>query len=163
MNRAAGIAIVFALVLLIGAPLFVSAATGAASAIPGIPYWGPLVSCTGDYANTGSPSGAVTAKCTSLCDIFKTIQNVIYFAMTVALFAIAPVFIVVGGIMMLMAGGSPERFKKGGKIVSGTFIGLAIVLGAFLIVNTFLYILGNPKGSGVSWPNITCSVQPYTP
>ena len=66
--------------------LFVPVLASAAS----FPYWGPLVSCNGDL-NSAKP-------CTSLCDLLVTGQNIIYFMMTLAVLAIGPIMIVVGGL-----------------------------------------------------------------
>jgi hypothetical protein len=97
------------------------------------PYWGPLVSCTG-YATAGKPA------CTSICNLLETIQNVIFFFMTLAVLVVAPVLLAWGGIMIMIAGGSPERMSQGRKIISGVVIGIVLALGAFLIVNTVMKI-----------------------
>lgn len=118
-----------------------------------LPYWGPFVSCTG---------GSCTA-----CDFFATAQNIIYFLMTLTLFVIGPIMIIAGGIAMLTAAGSPEKFSQGRKIATGAVIGIAISLGAFVIINTFLWALTKvPLSTGVAgsraptiqtpWPTINC-------
>lgn len=139
----------FVLCVLTFAPLL-------ASASPSIPYWGQggLLSCN-----------ALVKKCT-FCDLLETSQNIIYFMITLALFAVGPAMIAVGGGMMLISAGSSERLSSGRKMVTGTLIGIAISLGAFLIINTFLYFL-NKGNSKVSWPDIQCepgsqSAQPAT-
>ena len=141
--------------------------TAAAHSIQLFPggYWGPFVNC--------GPQG-----CASLCDLFDTGQHIIYFLMTLTLLGIGPVMIVAGGIMMLVAGGKPERFSKGRQIVTGAAIGIAISLGAFLIINTFLWAVAPPPGIintflretnvevpgitnvsniSVPWPTINCT------
>lgn len=118
------------------------------------PYWGPLVSCTG-----GDPTSDVPKTCTSVCDLFATGQNIIYFMMTLAVLAIAPIMIVIGGIMMLVSAGSETGISKGRKMVTGAVIGIVIALGAFIIVNTFFYVLSIATGgSPRSWFEIQCSV-----
>lgn len=49
--------------------------------------------------------------------------------------------IVVGGIAIMTAGGSEERFRKGRAIIFTALIGLGIVLGAALILNTIYMVL----------------------
>jgi len=113
------------------------------------PYWGPLVSCG---------PGTEKPMCTDLCDLIHTVQHTIYFGMSLALYAFAPAFFAWGGLMILISGGSPERLGTGKKILTGTVIGIAIVLGAFLIVNTFISVLG--VGDSVGWGNISCTAPP---
>jgi len=121
-----------------------------------IPYWGPLLSC-----------GAGLAPCTNFCDMISTTQNIINFAITVALFIIAAVLVLYGGFMLLIAGSSSERFTTGKKILTGTVIGIAIVIGSFLIINTFLWAMGLLTNSGdltgeaqnkIGWPIVTCNI-----
>lgn len=113
----------------------------------GIPYWGPIVSCTG-------------LGCNSLCDLLKTFQNFIYFIITLAVFAIGPILIIWGGIVILTAAGG-ERLAYGKRIIYGTLIGILIALASFAIVNTILWAIGQPTGStGGSWSNFQCSVAP---
>lgn len=124
------------------------------------PFWPsnatPLLSC--------GISGRTP--CTSLCQLIETSQNFIYFGLTFLLFAIAPVLIAWGGIQILIAGPSPSRLESGKKILTGTIIAVVIGLGAFLIVNTFLFFIGariNPEGKGgVAFPNIDCSAPPQS-
>ena len=113
---------------------------------------GPLVSCTGD-------GGGGLPTCTSLCDLLKTGQNIIYFMMALAVLAIAPVMIVIGGIMMLISAGSQTQVSSGRKMVTGAVIGIAIALGAFIIINTFFYFIAPDRSSGgpKSWANIQCT------
>ena len=125
------------------------------------PYWPgangqpPLLPCTG-------------LECVNLCQLLWLFQRVIYFAMTLAVVGFAPLFIVWGGILILISGGSQERLSKGKTVLTSTFIGILISLGAFLIVNTFLWLMGNTQGyidpktnrpAYVSWPNIACEVK----
>ncbi len=109
-------------------------------------YWGPLLSC-----NTGkNADGTVNLTCASLNDLIQTILNVVAFAMTLALFVLAPLFFAWGGLMMLIAGGSPQKMASGKKILTGTVIGIIIVLAAYLIVKTFVGFLGIAGVGGFS-------------
>ncbi len=97
-------------------------------------FWGPIVSCTGNYL-----PGA-TNSCTSLNDLFQTIINVIYFVMSAAIFIIAPILFIVGAIMIMMGGANPGMLTRGRQTMVGTAIGLAIVLCSYLIVNTVISV-----------------------
>ena len=144
--------LLLALCSLLAIPVLASAAS--------FPYWGKggLVSCTG-----GTTSGTTNnlPTCTSLCDLFKTGQNIIYFMMTLAVLAIAPIMIVIGGIMMLISAGSETQVSSGRKMVTGAVIGIAIALGAFIIVNTFFVgIAIITGGTPRSWFDIKCTAPP---
>lgn len=124
-------------------------------------YWGgcpPLLPCTGLGAD-GRP------KCTDpghgLCDIFVVLERLIYLGLTLVVFIIFPLRLIWGGVIILTAAGSDSRLSKGKESLLHTFIGLLLALGAFLIVATFLWLLGTSAGiagipKGVSWPNIQC-------
>lgn len=114
------------------------------------PYWGtnpPLLPC-------GPGTGH---DCTSICEIFVLVQRLIYFGITLVFFAIAPVLFAWGGIMILIASGSPQRLATGKKILTGTVVGVSIALGSYLIVTTFFWIIGLAVGSPLSnWSSIVC-------
>jgi len=99
-------------------------------------FWGPLVSCTGNYTTPGSMT-----PCTSLCDLIDTFINIVYFGMSIAIFIIAPIMVVVGGIMIMFAGANPGMLESGKKAITAAIVGLIIVLCAYLIVNTFITVL----------------------
>lgn len=111
-------------------------------------YWGPLVACGGDT-------------CTSLCDLIELGQRLTAFGISLVVFAIGPIMLVYGGMKLLMSGGSEERIKSGRKTVTDAVIGIAVALGTWLILTTFLWGLGIATGgnAGVQWPNIECTVQ----
>ncbi|HTY39478.1 MAG TPA: hypothetical protein VMC43_00065 [Candidatus Paceibacterota bacterium] len=118
-------------------------------------YWGKdpaLLSCTGD--------GKSGEKCLSLCDFMETLKRFIYFGMTLAVFVFAPISILFGGLMMIFGGASPSQYQYGKRILTGTVIAVAIVLGAFLIVNTFYtYIVQGIGGGSGNWYNFNCQPE----
>jgi len=120
--------------------LLAAPSTGLALSSPPIPYWGnpPLVSCTGIYM-TGIAKTSVTQKsCTSLCDLLQTIVNITYFGITLALFVFTPILFAWGGIMYLISGASPGQHENAKKILTGTLVGLLIVLFAFVVIKMFV-------------------------
>lgn len=127
----------------------------------GIPYWGggdnPILSCTGQYL---APDVPAEKKCTSVCDIIHTLQHTIYFGITLVLFALAPIMFIAGGIMVVLGGANPAIISTGRTILWRTVIGVAIALGSFLIVATFLWLVGNKGTGGVAWPQINCANPP---
>ncbi len=110
-------------------------------------YWGQggLLSCTGNpytFDASGVPQPHPGTTCTNLCDLVKTAINIIYFAMTICIFALAPIFAVAGGVMIMLAGPNPEMLSKAKKLLTGTVIGIALILGSYLIINTFVQAIG---------------------
>ncbi|MFA5129200.1 MAG: pilin [Patescibacteria group bacterium] len=49
--------------------------------------------------------------------------------------SLALLFFIYGGVVFLIAGGKSEMIDKGKKIITNAVIGVAIVLGAWIIVN----------------------------
>lgn len=81
------------------------------------------------------------------CHLMQLFKNVINFLMYIA-FPLAAVMIVVGGIMIMTAGGSTERVAKGKEIVTAAVIGLLIALLSWLIIDTIIGIIA------VGWNNL---------
>jgi hypothetical protein len=77
--------------------------------------------------------------------------------MSIAIFIIAPICIIVGGIMILMGGANPGMLESGKKALTGTIIGLVIVLCSYLIVNTALTVLNLTNVGGFS--SSSCVIQ----
>ncbi len=128
------------------------------------PYWPdkttPLLSCSGDYTNPSS------TQCRSLCDVISTFQRILYFIMTLILFVGAPIMFILGGGMIFFAGTNPSLLEQGKKVIWGAVIGVVLALSAYIIVGTFLWLIGNPEAGKkdaqgnsvqrVSWPDISC-------
>ncbi len=124
-------------------PVVVSAA-----GIDSLIYWGPLVACQ-------DKEGGV---CTSLCDLTTLADNLIRFGFTILLIVIAPIMIVVGGGMILIAGASEKLLSQGKTILKGAVVGVVLALFAYTIVATFLWLIGNNQsGTRVSWPEVNCN------
>lgn len=118
-------------------------------------YWGPILSCTGKYVG-----GSDLPPCTSLCNVFETIRNAIYFGLSLIIFVLAPIMFLAGGIMVVLGGANPGIINRGKSILWGTLWGVVIALGSFVIIATFLWLVGNKSVGGVPWPQINCSNPP---
>lgn len=171
MNRIIFSAVVSVVIVIVMVMVVVSIGNVplASAHTPGIPYWGaPLISCNTQKLmedgecrmEDGEWRGEYCDPCASICELLHTTQHLIYFGITLVLFAIAPVLLLVGGFMVLVSGGSEKRLDTGKKILTGTIWGIAIVLGSFIIINTFLWALGargDPTGrTNIAWPEIDC-------
>ncbi len=137
--------ILFALAFAIIFPQFAIAGTPGEDLWRG-GFWGPIL-----------PSQCLTGTgCKSLCDVADTIQRLIYLGMSMLIYAIAPLMLVIGGIMILLAGASPDLISRGKKVLSGTVIGIVIALAAFMIVDQVFSAIAGLSGSGIDWRNIQC-------
>lgn len=88
-----------------------------------------------------------------LCHLFQLIQNIIEVLVTY-LFPIAIAGIVYGGVMIMLAFGSPERVSKGKRAIQVAITGVLITLFAFTIVGIFLQLVTG--SSGFFWNTIKC-------
>lgn len=137
---------------------FFASATGGACVVqtPNIGltgYWGqnpPLLPC-----GVTGPNGEPPVDCLEcgICGLLMLGQRIIYLMLSLLIFIVAPVRFIWGGFYILVSRGSGEMVNRGRQIITHTVIGLLIGFSAFLIIQTFLWLLG---GNGLSWPNINC-------
>ena len=81
------------------------------------------------------------------CHLMQLAKNIINFMMYIV-FPLTAIMIVVGGIMIMTAGGSTERVAKGREIVTAAVVGLLIALLSWLIIDTIIGIIA------VGWDNL---------
>lgn len=74
------------------------------------------------------------------CHLMQLIKNIIDFMIKIIL-PIAAIMIVYGGVIMMIAGGSPEKFNRGKSIVWSAIIGIVIALLAWLVLDTIFKVL----------------------
>jgi len=111
---------------------------------------GPIVECGRKDQNP----------CT-LCDIFVMAKNIIKFLMDLII-VIAPIFVVIGGIIILTAGIKPDQVALGKKIITSALVGIVIALLAWVVLGTLFNVLAKPAGEdGMpwAWNKIECSVD----
>ena len=121
----------------------------------------PFAICHLPFARVAMANGLVP-KCSgegglcTYCDFLAMVQNVIKFLMEVSI-SIGVIFIIYGAVMLMISSGSPEKAQKGKTIVTSAVIGVAIALGAWLIINTILIALtGEGSALGKNWWQIKC-------
>ncbi|SRR6266481_1512163 len=141
---------IFVVQAIIAILLFTAPAAFAAPSLWPTGYWGQggLLSCNGE-----------TQACT-FCDLLVTIQNVIYFGLTLLFFVFTPIMFAWGGLSIILSGASSGKIDTGKKILMSAVWGVVIGLSAFLIVNTFYNTLGiklvGSTGGAVSWSQVSC-------
>lgn len=131
-----------------------------------IPFWGPIMSCNTQRIDTSvgmldSSKKAYTGKyanpCSSLCDLISTAQRAVYLGITLALFIFAPLIFLIGSFLIIISRGNQKKLEEGKNMLKNTAWGVAIILLAFVIVNTFFVFLGPKISSGkYNWSEIQC-------
>ena len=112
-----------------------------------------MVPCGIDCNNNGKID--VEERCT-ICHFFKVLQSLVT-GCSVAIFTWAFIYVIIGGIMILTSGGSPERVTQGKRTITYAAIGILVALGAWVIINTFMNALvGNQQQAveegRIPWP-----------
>lgn len=113
------------------------------------------------FAPSASAAGLVQcdenspASC-SLCALFSTVKAVYDFAIQLTI-VLAVAYVMFGGYQMLISGANPALYQKGRKHIFQAFVGLAIVLAAWFLVDMFIRaITGTGDIYGVPWRTLKC-------
>jgi hypothetical protein len=109
-------------------------------------------------ANAGLvPCGTSTTPPCTWCHLMLLIKNIIDLLMNIV-FPLAAVMIVIGGIMIMTAGGSTERVSRGKQILTAAVIGLLIALLSWLVIDTIIKVLATGwDGLKVGpWNKLSC-------
>ncbi|MCS6788999.1 MAG: pilin [Patescibacteria group bacterium] len=121
-----------------------------------IPFWGPIMSCNTQRIEN-SIAGKYSDPCSSLCDLISTAQRAIYLGITFALFIFAPLIFLIGSFLIILSRGNQKKIEEGKNMLKNTAWGVAIILLAFVIVNTFFVLLGPKISDGkYNWSEIEC-------
>ncbi len=100
----------------------------------------------------------VDDRCT-LCDLFVGIDRIIKWGRNI-LVAVALTALVAGGIMYIVSAGNQQMMENAKTLIQQALVGVLIVLGAWLIVNTVIWLLVVKSGMGVgagNWWNFDCN------
>lgn len=97
-----------------------------------------LVPCGGSYE----------PQC-SICHVFALLHNIIEFILTCLFPIISVLMLVIGGMYILMVGVSPAQLQKGKEIVKGAVIGILVVFGAWVFINTVLIKMDVAQWTGL--------------
>ncbi|MDH4330018.1 MAG: pilin [Candidatus Moranbacteria bacterium] len=109
----------------------------------------PLVPC-----GRGSD---VADRCT-LCHLIVGVHGIVGYIRNL-LAGVAIAMIAVGGVMYVISAGSQQMMEKAKSVIQQALIGVAIVLGAWLIINTMMLFLGASDNLGVNavnWYTFDC-------
>ena len=113
-----------------------------------------LVSCGNDINHNGILDKEEACR---LCNLFQLVNNLVNWVLLVIIPVVAPIFLVLGGIYLLIARGDPGMFKKGKDVLTATIVGLIIIYTAWVLLSTVLAFLGVADWTGLSsWWEIQC-------
>ena len=107
----------------------------------------------------GLPMTYPESRC-QLCHFFVMLDGILDFIFLRLVPAIAVLMLLIGGIMLFFAGGSPQTLSQAKSVITTTVIGLVIIFAAWLVVNTFLLIIGVNAWTGLAtgWFSINCPI-----
>ena len=86
------------------------------------------------------PCGSAEKPCT-FCDLLVLFQNIMNWGLSM-LFVFALAGIIISGIVYMVSAGDPGLMEKAKGYFKICVIGILIVLGAWLLVNTVLLLMG---------------------
>ena len=123
---------------------------------PDCPEPGGLVPCGRSCDDPNTPKCECDS-CT-LCDFFVMIEKWIDGLLFKIVPALAALMIAIGGGMYIIAAGKPETLAQAKKLLGSVIIGLLIIYGAWLIINTFFMFIGVADWTGLrqGWWQINC-------
>ncbi len=117
----------------------------------------PVFAADGLVPCSGPVAGRLPA--CDMCKFLQLISNITLFIVRNITAPLAGLLFLIGGIMMVSAGGSEARLKKGKDIFRDTAIGVLIVLASWAIVNTLITTIGASTSGFVpsNWWSVRCS------
>lgn len=104
------------------------------------------------------PCGNPGQDACKLCDFFIMIDNVIDFLLLSLIPILAAIMIAIGGFLYIISRANPDQLTRVKSLLTAVAIGLLIIYGAWIIINTFLVVIGAADWSGFGgrWWVINC-------
>ena len=104
------------------------------------------------------PCGGPNKPDCTLCYFFVMFDTIIDFLLFCIVPPLAALMIAIGGGMYIISQGNPEMLGRAKKLFTAVVIGLLIIYGAWVIVNTFLMAIEVTvwQGPGQGWWIIPC-------
>lgn len=103
------------------------------------------------------PCGTAGCPC-RLCDFFVMFDKILDFVFLKLVPPIAVLMLVIAGVMFFAAAGDPGKLGKAKSLLTSVIIGLAIIYGSWLIINTFFVAMGVAEWTGLEegWFQYPC-------
>ena len=104
------------------------------------------------------PCGTASNPCT-ICYMVLTIQNIINFGLKIFVY-VGILMVVIAGITYIISAGSSTMMETAKGFLKNALIGFGIMLGAWLIVNTTMIVIGAHTNLGIAkagnWYTFKC-------
>lgn len=116
-----------------------------------------LVPCGyGKFTGNGNDHSSSTG--CQACDLVTLVQNIMNFAIGIAI-PIAAALFAYAGVLYFTSAANPANKNKATEIFRNAFIGFLIAITAWLIINTLLHVIftGNSPFANGQWFTIICS------
>lgn len=106
------------------------------------------------------PCGDVGESECNFCHFFALIQNVIDFFILKIIPPVATIMVVVGGLGYVIGAhtGNEKTGNWGRKVLVSVVVGLFIVYGAWVVINTLLVFFVDPGVFPLPWNTIVCEL-----
>lgn len=109
---------------------------------PPPPAAGGITYTHADTAGSLVPCGQYLDCRCEFSDIFVLISRVYNFIVWTIAAPLAGFLIIAGGVIILASGANPNWYHTGKTMLWGAVIGLALIFGSWIIVNTLFYLFG---------------------
>lgn len=123
----------------------------------------PIVPCGYTIYPVGQGPPVIGPPCTQ-CELLHLVDNLIDFILIAAAPILATFFFILAGVYIMLGGAKPDMLAKGKSMFSSAFIGILIVMLAWLMTNTLItslvkgtLVLGNMPFNSADWWQLTCS------
>jgi len=110
------------------------------------------------------PCGGPDENPCTACDVVVMIEKILHFALDSGVIIIVGA-IIWGGITWITSLGDSKKIEKGKNIIQSAIIGLIIVLGSYIIINTTFWLIAHLGGDNYvdKWFQIDCTTPVTTP
>ncbi len=104
------------------------------------------------------PCGGTGQSMCTLCHLIVGFKGIIDYGFKIMVI-VAIVMVMVAGIVYIISAGNTGMMEMAKNLLQNALIGFAIILGAWLIINTVMWVLGTQEDLGVkatNWYTFEC-------
>jgi len=103
-----------------------------------IAFASPVQAAGGTPGSEGNivPCGNTPATMCTLCDLYVLVRRVTNYLLFAFALPVAVIALLIGGILLLTSGGSPDKIKRGHAAIYNAVLGLILAFAAWLLINT---------------------------
>jgi hypothetical protein len=106
-------------------------------------FFGPIVPPECNCEEVMGEGGAIVSSAADWGCVLQTVQNGMNFAISIS-FLILLVSIVYAGVLFMSSAANPRARESGRRVVTNAFLGIVLIMSAWLLVDFLMKILYNP-------------------